>query len=141
MYELSIVLVVIGLVTLVFSVLLILFPKLMLRSDEASSKLYLTDSFVMSNRIPVGVFSFFASCLMLYTYFTTHLSIYFLTVGLIALVYSATLIFFPLGLLKVERHANKIYMTDDFFYKNKNIIGFVLSILSFYMIYTFTTLI
>lgn len=141
MFELSIVLVLIGLVTLVFSVLLILFPKLILRSNEASSKLYLTDSFVMSNRIPVGVFSFLASCLMLYTYFISHLSIYFLTIGLIALVYSITLIFFPLGLLKVERHANKIYMTDDFFYKNKNSIGFVLSILSFYMIYTFTTLI
>ena len=94
MFELSIVLVLIGLVTLVFSVLLILFPKLILRSNEASSKLYLTDSFVMSNRIPVGVFSFLASCLMLYTYFISHLSIYFLTIGLIALVYSITLIFF-----------------------------------------------
>ena len=141
MYELSIILVVIGIITLSFSILLILFPKMILKGDQASSKLYLTDSFVMSNRISVGIFSFLASCLMLYTYFITHLSVYFLTIGLIALLYSATLIFFPLGLLKVERHANKIYMTDDFFYKNRNIIGCVLSILSFYMIYTFTTLI
>lgn len=141
MYELSLILVAIGIITLVFSILLMLFPKVILKSDEAASKLYLTDSFVMSNRISVGMFSFLASCLMLYTYFVSHLSFYFLTIGLLALVYSVTLIFFPLGLLKVERHANKIYMTDDFFYKNRNIIGGVLSILSFYMIYTFTTLI
>ena len=141
MYELSIILVIIGLITLSFSIILVLFPKLILRSDEAANKLYLTDSFVMRNRIPVGVFSFLASCLMLYTYFTSYLSIYFLTIGLLSLIYSGTLVFFPLGLLKVERHANKIYMTDDFFYNNKNAIGAILSILSFYMIYTFTTLI
>ena len=101
MYELSIILVVIGIITLSFSILLILFPKMILRGDQASSKLYLTDSFVMSNRISVGIFSFLASCLMLYTYFITHLSIYFLTIGLIALLYSATVIFGPLGLVNV----------------------------------------
>tara|TARA_B110000003_G_scaffold272607_1_gene308803 strand:- start:967 stop:1392 length:426 start_codon:yes stop_codon:yes gene_type:complete len=141
MYELSIILVVIGLITLSFSILLILFPSLILKSDEAASRLYLTDSFVMRNRLLVGVFSFFASCLMLYSYFVTNLNLYFLTIGILALVYSVTLVFFPMGLLRVERHANKIYMTDDFFYQNKNIIGGILGFLSFYMIYTFMTLI
>jgi hypothetical protein len=141
MYELSIILVVIGLITLSFSILLILFPSLILKSDEAASRLYLTDSFVMRNRLLVGVFSFLASCLMLYSYFVTNLNLYFLTIGILALVYSVTLVFFPMGLLRVERHANKIYMTDDFFYQNKNIIGAILGFLSFYMIYTFMTLI
>lgn len=78
---------------------------------------------------------------MLYSYFVTNLNLYFLTIGILALVYSVTLVFFPMGLLRVERHANKIYMTDDFFYQNKNIIGGILGFLSFYMIYTFMTLI
>jgi hypothetical protein len=38
-----------------------------------------------------------------------------------------------MGLLKIERHANKIYMTDEFFYKHKNFVGGVLAFLSFYI--------
>jgi hypothetical protein len=140
MHELSIILVAIGAITLVFSFILIVFPETILKSDEAASRLFLTDSFVIKNRISVGVFSFITSCLMLYTYFNTNLNIYFLSIGIVSLVYSVTLVFFPLGLLKIERHANKIYMTDDFFYNNKNIVGAVLCALSFYMIYTFMTL-
>jgi hypothetical protein len=140
MHELSIILVAIGAITLVFSFILIVFPETILKSDEAASRLFLTDSFVIKNRISVGVFSFITSCLMLYTYFKTNLNIYFLSIGIVSLVYSVTLVFFPLGLLKIERHANKIYMTDDFFYNNKNIVGAVLCALSFYMIYTFMTL-
>ena len=140
MYELSIILVAIGAITLVFSFVLIVFPETILKSDEAASRLFLTDSFVIKNRISVGIISFIASCLMLYTYFNTNLNIYFLSIGIVSLIYSVTLIFFPMGLLKVERHANKIYMTDDFFYNNKNIVGAVLCALSFYMIYTFMTL-
>ena len=179
MYELTIILVVIGVVTLLFSVLLILFPDLVLKTDERVSELYLMDSYVIKHRVTVGVFSFllilfpdlvletdarvsqlyltdwyvikhrvtvgvfsfFASCLMLHTYFTSNIGIYCLSIGFIAFVYSVTLLFFPSGLLKVERHANKIYMTDDFFYKNKNIVGAILGLLSFYMIFTFITLI
>ena len=140
MHELSIILVAIGAITLVFSFILIVFPETILKSDEAASRLFLTDSFVIKNRISVGVFSFITSCLMLYTYFNTNLNIYFLSIGIVSLVYSVTLVFFPLGLLKIERHANKIYMTDDFFYNNKNIVGAVLCALSFYMIYVFMTL-
>jgi hypothetical protein len=140
MHELSIILVAIGAITLVFSFILIVFPETILKSDEAASRLFLTDSFVIKNRISVGVFSFITSCLMLYTYFKTNLNIYFLSIGIVSLVYSVTLVFFPLGLLNIERHANKIYMTDDFFYNNKNIVGAVLCALSFYMIYTFMTL-
>ena len=140
MHELSIILVAIGAITLVFSFILIVFPETILKSDEAASRLFLTDSFVIKNRISVGVFSFITSCLMLYTYFKTNLNIYFLSIGIVSLVYGVTLVFFPLGLLKIERHANKIYMTDDFFYNNKNIVGAVLCALSFYMIYTFMTL-
>ena len=140
MHELSIILVAIGAITLVFSFILIVFPETILKSDEAASRLFLTDSFVIKNRISVGVFSFITSCLMLYTYFNTNLNIYFLSIGIVSLVYGVTLVFFPLGLLKIERHANKIYMTDDFFYNNKNIVGAVLCALSFYMIYTFMTL-
>jgi len=141
MYELTIILVVIGVVTLLFSVLLILFPDLVLKTDERVSELYLMDSYVIKHRVTVGVFSFFASCLMLHTYFTENIGLYSLSIGIIAFVYSITLLFFPSGLLKIERHANKIYMTDDFFYKNKNIVGAFLGLLSFYMIFTFITLI
>ena len=41
----------------------------------------------------------------------------------------------------ISLSCDKIYMTDDFFYTNKNIVGTVLCALSFFMIYTFMTLI
>ncbi|MDB9854557.1 hypothetical protein OAC91_04935 [Candidatus Marinimicrobia bacterium] len=141
MFELSLALGGIGVITLLFSIVLILFPDFILKTDENMSRLFLTDSFVIRHRIAVGVFSFMAASMMLYTYFISNMGVYFLTVGVIAFFYSIALIFFPMGLLKIERHANKIYMTDEFFYKHKNFVGGVLAFLSFYMIYVYTTLI
>tara|TARA_S200000501_G_scaffold138904_1_gene131282 strand:- start:5645 stop:6076 length:432 start_codon:yes stop_codon:yes gene_type:complete len=139
--ELSILLLGIGAFTLVFGFLLVFFPNVVLRTQIKANKLYLTDSFVMKNRVTVGMLSSIASLFMLYVFYSSVHDNFFLIIGIIAGVYGILLVYSPRSLLTLERHANRIYMTDDFFFNNKNIVGGLLVSISIYMIYTYTTMV
>ena len=131
----------IGVFTLVFGFLLVFFPNVVLRKQIKANKLYLTDSFVMKNRVTIGMLSSLASLFLLYVFFSTIHDNYFLFIGIFEGVYGILLVYSPRSLLTLERHANRIYMTDDFFFNNKNLVGGLLVFLSTYMIYTYTTMV
>jgi len=127
-----------GIITLLFGFLLVFYPNIVLRTQNSANKLFLTDSFVIKHRVTVGLLSSLASLWLIYIFFASVHDNTFLFIGLIAGVYGILLVYSPRSLLTLERHANRIYMTDDFFFKNKNFVGAVLILLSSYMIYTYT---
>jgi|TARA_B100001079_G_C16106568_1_gene380726 hypothetical protein len=60
-----------------------------------------------------------------------------LLIGIIALVFGILLLVAPNSLIKLERQANKIVMTDPFFMKYRVIVGIGLLMASAYMIYQY----
>ena len=60
-----------------------------------------------------------------------------LLIGIIALVFGILLLVAPNSLIKLERQANKIVMTDPFFMKYRIIVGIGLLAASAYMIYQY----
>ena len=140
MSELSLFLLLAGVLTLMFGFLLVFVPALVLRTQIKANKLFLADSFVMKNRITIGLVCSFASAFLFYVFFASVHDQTFMIIGVISAIYGLMLIFSPRSLLTLERHANKIYVTDDFFFKNKNLVGVVLISLSIFMIYTYITL-
>ena len=60
-----------------------------------------------------------------------------LIIGIIALIFGIMLLIAPNSLLKLERQANKIVMTDPFFMKYRIIVGLGLLAASAYMIYQY----
>ena len=60
-----------------------------------------------------------------------------LLIGIIALVFGILLLEAPNSLIKLERQANKIVMTDPFFMKYRVIVGIGLLAASAYMIYQY----
>ena len=60
-----------------------------------------------------------------------------LLIGIIALVFGILLLVAPKSLIKLERQANKIVMTDPFFMKYRVIVGIGLLVASAYMIYQY----
>ena len=59
-----------------------------------------------------------------------------LIIGIISAVFGALLIFVPEAILKAERQANRLFMTDAFFLKNRIPIGIGLLGGSGFMVYT-----
>ena len=60
-----------------------------------------------------------------------------LIIGIVALVFGILLLLAPNSLIKLERQANKIVMTDPFFMKYRVIVGLGLLLASAYMIYQY----
>ncbi len=60
-----------------------------------------------------------------------------LLIGIIALVFGVLLLVAPNSLIKLERQANKIVMTDPFFMKYRVVVGIGLLGASAYMIYQY----
>lgn len=60
-----------------------------------------------------------------------------LIIGIVALVFGILLLLAPNSLIKLERQANKIVMTDPFFMKYRVIVGIGLLFASAYMIYQY----
>ena len=137
MYELSVFLLGAGTLTLLFGFLLVFYPGLVLKTQIKANKLFLADSFVMKYRISIGLACSFASMFLLYIFFVSVSDQVFLVIGLVSAVYGILLMFSPRSLLTLERHANRIYVTDDFFFQNKNTVGVLLIFLSGFMIYSY----
>lgn len=60
-----------------------------------------------------------------------------LIIGIISAVFGALLIFVPEAILKAERQANRLFMTDTVFLKNRIPIGIGLIAASVFMVYTY----
>ena len=102
----------IGIVSAVFGILLIFAPALVLKAERQANRLFMTDTALINNRIPIGIAMLGASAFLGYTYATDQLrDVIFLVIAITAGVFGVLLLVSPDTILQAERHANKLYMT------------------------------
>ena len=129
---------IIGLLSSVFGLLMIFAPSIVIKAEESANQLYMTDAALMKNRIPLGIFMLLASGFLFYTYYTgPYVEIIYLYLSIIAGVFGFLLLIKPNVILLAERKANKLYMTDAFFFKHRIILGIVLLGASVFMLRTY----
>ena len=129
---------IVGIISAVFGVLLIFAPDIILRVEEKANILYMTDTAFLKNRIPLGIAMLGISAFLSYTYsIITINEITFLLIAIVAGIFGILLLVSPNTILIMERQANKIYMTDTFFFENRIIIGIALLLASGFMIKTY----
>ena len=129
---------IVGIISAVFGVLLIFAPDVILRVEEKANILYMTDTAFLKNRIPLGIAMLGISAFLSYTYSVITINeITFLLIAIIAGIFGILLLVSPNTILIMERQANKIYMTDTFFFENRIVIGIALLLASGFMIKTY----
>ena len=129
---------IVGIISAVFGVLLIFAPDIILRVEEKANILYMTDTAFLKNRIPLGIAMLGISAFLSYTYsIITINEITFLLIAIVAGIFGILLLVSPKTILIMERQANKIYMTDTFFFENRVVIGIALLLASGFMIKTY----
>ena len=129
---------IVGIISAIFGVLLIFTPDLILKVEEKANILYMTDTTFLKNRIPIGIVMLGISGFLSYTYSIVSINEFtFLFIGIIAGIFGILLLVSPNTILVLERQANKIYMTDTFFYENRIAIGIALLLASGFMIKTY----
>ena len=129
---------IIGLLSSVFGLLMIFAPSIVIKAEESANQLYMTDAALMKNRIPLGIFMLLASGFLFYTYYAgPYVEIIYLYLSIIAGVFGILLLIKPNVILLAERKANKLYMTDAFFFKHRIILGIVLLGASVFMLRTY----
>ena len=115
-------------------------PNFILKVERSANQLYMTDAALMNNRIPLGVFMLVASGFLIFSYYTgPYKEIIFLYLSVIAGVFGLFLLIKPNMILIAERKANKLYMTDAFFFKHRIILGITLIAASIFMLRTYFT--
>ena len=88
----------------------------------------------------LGIFMLLASGFLFYTYYAgPYVEIIYLYLSIIAGIFGFLLLIKPNVILLAERKANKLYMTDAFFFKHRIIIGIGLLIASVFMVWTYFT--
>ena len=118
---------IIGVLSSCFGLLMIFAPNFILKVERSANQLYMTDAALMNNRIPLGVFMLVASGFLIFSYYTgPYKEIIFLYLSVIAGVFGLFLLIKPNMILIAERKANKLYMTDAFFFKHRIILGITL---------------
>ena len=128
----------IGVLSAVFGALLIFAPELVLKAERQANRLFMTDTALIKNRIPLGSAMLIASAFLGYTYVADPLKeVLFLLIAITAGVFGVLLLVSPDTILKAERSANKLYMTDAFFFKHRVVIGSFLLLASSFMIRTY----
>ena len=129
---------IIGLLSSVFGLLMIFAPSIVIKAEESANQLYMTDAALMKNRIPLGIFMLLASGFLFYTYYAgPYVEIVYLYLSIIAGIFGFLLLIKPNVILLAERKANKLYMTDAFFFKHRIILGIVLLGASLFMLRTY----
>ena len=129
---------IVGIISAVFGVLLIFAPDIILRVEEKANILYMTDTAFLKNRIPLGIAMLGISAFLSYTYsIITINEITFLLIAIVAGIFGILLLVSPNTILIMEKQANKIYMTDTFFFENRVVIGIALLLASGFMIKTY----
>ena len=133
-----IVILIIGLISSIFGVLMIFAPTIVIKAEQSANRLYMTDATLMRNRIPVGFFMLLASAFLLYSYYAgPYEEIIYLYLSLVAGVFGALLLINPNMILVAERKANKLYMTDAFFFEHRIPLGIILIAASAFMLRTY----
>ncbi|MBL51048.1 MAG: hypothetical protein CMG57_03730 [Candidatus Marinimicrobia bacterium] len=128
----------IGVISAVFGTLLIFAPEAILKAERQANRLFMTDTAFLKNRIPIGIGLLGASGFLGYTYASNPLNeLVFLVTAIIAGVFGILLLVSPNTILKAERQANKLYMTDAFFLRHRIVIGIGLLLASVFMVYTY----
>ena len=128
----------IGVISAVFGALLIFAPEAILKAERQANRLFMTDTAFLKNRIPIGIGLLGASGFLGYTYASNPLNeLVFLVTATIAGIFGLLLLVSPNTILKAERQANKLYMTDAFFLKHRIVIGIGLLLASAFMVYTY----
>ena len=129
---------IIGVLSSCFGLLMIFAPNFILKVERSANQLYMTDAALMNNRIPLGVFMLVASGFLIFSYYTgPYKEIIFLYLSVIAGVFGLFLLIKPNMILIAERKANKLYMTDAFFFKHRIILGITLIAASIFMLRTY----
>ena len=64
--------------------------------------------------------------------------LFILIIGIVTLIFGLLLLLSPNTILKMERQANRLVMTDPFFMKYRNPIGSGLLVAAAYMLYTYS---
>ena len=129
---------VVGVISAVFGLLLIIAPDMILKVEQQTYWIFLTEKIFLKNRIPIGIGLLVVSALLIYAYATESISqMVVLSAGILSFVFGLLLIFSPNTILKLERHANRVIMTDAFFMEHRIVIGIGLLFSSAYMIYTY----
>ena len=131
---------IIGVLSSCFGLLMIFAPNFILKVERSANQLYMTDAALMNNRIPLGAFMLVASGFLIFSYYTgPYKEIIFLYLSVIAGVFGLFLLIKPNMILIAERKANKLYMTDAFFFKHRIILGITLIAASIFMLRTYFT--
>ena len=130
----------IGIVSAIFGLLLIFAPVLVLKAERQANRLFMTDTALINNRIPLGIAMLAASVFLGYTYATEQLKdVIFLIIAITAAIFGILLLVSPNTILQAEKQANKLYMTDAFFFKHRILIGIFLLLASGFMVRTYLT--
>jgi hypothetical protein len=138
MVDPMIIILIIGMISAVFGALLIFVPEAILKAERQANRLFMTDAVFLKNRIPIGIVLLGVSAFLGYTYASEPLNkIIFLVTAILSGVFGLLLLVSPNTILQAERHANKLYMTDAFFLKNRIFIGIALIAASVFMVYTY----
>ena len=128
----------IGVLSAVFGILLIFAPNLVLKAERQANRLFMTDTALINNRIPLGLAMLVASAFLGYTYVADPFKeVIFLVIAITAGVFGVLLLVSPDTILQAEKHANKLYMTDAFFFKHSVVIGACLLAASAFMVRTY----
>ena len=128
----------IGVLSAVFGFLLIFAPNLVLKAERQANRLFMTDTALINNRIPLGLAMLVASAFLGYTYVADPFKeVIFLVIAITAGVFGVLLLVSPDTILQAEKHANKLYMTDAFFFKHRVVIGACLLAASAFMVRTY----
>ena len=131
---------IIGVLSSCFGLLMIFAPNFILKVERSANQLYMTDAALMNNRIPLGVFMLVASGFLIFSYYSgPYREIIFLYLSVIAGVFGLFLLIKPNMILIAERKANNLYMTDAFFFKHRIILGITLIAASIFMLRTYFT--
>lgn len=130
----------IGIVSAIFGLLLIFAPALVLKAERQANRLFMTDTALINNRIPLGIAMLAASVFLGYTYATEQLKdVIFLIIAITAAIFGILLLVSPNTILQAEKQANKLYMTDAFFFRHRILIGIFLLLASGFMVRTYLT--
>jgi hypothetical protein len=130
----------IGIISAVFGLLLIFAPAIVLKAERQANRLFMTDTALINNRIPLGIAMLAASAFLGYTYATDQLKdVIFLIIAITAAIFGILLLVSPNTILQAEKQANKLYMTDAFFFKHRVLIGIFLLLASGFMVQTYLT--
>ena len=85
---------VVGVISAVFGLLLIIAPDMILKVEQQTNWIFLTEKIFLKNRIPIGIGLLVVSALLIYAYATESISqMVVLSAGILSFVFGLLLLF------------------------------------------------